>query len=359
MDILLTADFRKGLFTNGLQQNVVFLSKLLQELGHNPMIVLNHSIDECIDPPTGILIMNIDEVYDYNYDYILQTAFTIGVDTMSQLKEKNPRCKNIHIYYGNGMLSAIELSLELSDRRMVPINPALVDEVWISPHYEFSKSFYQTYYKTSRILTIPYIWDSFYVDAHEKIWNHIDKSCTYDSNRPKNIAIMEPNLNFTKNAVPPIFLIEELYSRNPDLIESVNIYCSSRLREKYYFQQLLNVTKLHKDGKINLLNRQNASKTFSHDCSLLLSHNFMNGLNYTYLEALHFNIPLVHDSTYIEEAGYYYPMFDFQTGARALERALTLHDENLGLYEQKAKNILRKYSPHNPLVIEEYKKLFV
>lgn len=359
MDILLTASFRKGLFTNGLQQNVVFLARLLQDLGHNPMIVVNHSIDECIDPPTDILIMNIDEVYDYKYDYILQTAFTIGINTTMELKRMNPRCKNVHIFYGNGMLSAIELSLELSDREMNPINPDLVDEVWVSPHYEFSKSFYQTYYKTNRILTIPYIWDSVYVDAHEAIWNTIDKSCKYDPNRPKNIAVMEPNLNFTKNAVPPIFLIEELYARNPDLIESVNIYCTSKLKEKYYFQQLLNITQLHKDGKINLLNRQNASKTFSHDCNLLLSHNFMNGLNYTYLEALHFNIPLVHDSTYIEEAGYYYPMFDFQTGARALEKALTLHDENLGLYEQKAKNVLRKYSPHNPLVIEEYKKLLV
>jgi cyanate lyase len=359
MDILLTADFRKGLFTNGLQQNIVFLSKLLQELGHNPMIVVNHSIDECIDPPTGILIMNIDEVYDYNYDYILQTSFTIEADIMSRLKEKSPRFKNIHKYYGNGMLSAIELSLELSDRRMIPINPALVDEVWISPHYEFSKSFYQTYYKTSRVLTIPYIWDSFYVDIHEEIWNKEGKSCKYDPGAPKNIAIAEPNLNFTKNAVPPIFLIEELYSRNPDLIESVNVYCSSRLKEKHYFQQLLNCTKLHKDGKINLLNRHKMSKILSSDCSVLLSHNFMNGLNYTYLEALHFNVPLIHDSTYIQEAGYNYPLFDFQSGARALEKALTLHDENLETYEQKAKNILRKYSPHNPLVIEEYKKLFI
>ena len=358
MDILLTASFRKGLFTNGLQQNIASLAQLLKGLGHNLMIAVNHPVDDCVDPPSGILIMELREIFEYKYDYILQTAFTLQSDVVSRLKKDSPRCKNVHVIYGNNLLSAIELSVEASDREMVAISPELVDEVWVSPHYEFSKSFYKTYYKTDRVHTIPYIWSPFYVNAHEKVWNKIDKSCQYNPDRPKNIAILEPNLNFTKNAVPPIFLIEELYSRNPDLIESVNVYCTNRIKEKRYFKEMLSFTQLHKDDKINLLPRQNVSKTLSHDCNVVVSHNFMNGLNYTFLEALHFNIPLVHDSDYIQEAGYYYPLFDFQQGARALEKALTLHDDNLDSYKQKAQNIIRRYSPENPIIIDKYKKLF-
>ena len=90
-----------------------------------------------------------------------------------------------------------------------------------------------------------------------------------------------------------------------------------------------------------------------------MSHQLLNALNYTYLEALYFNIPLVHNSEYIKDAGYYYPDYDTILGAKALHEALTYHDKNLNDYQTRAQRVIDRYSPNNPLVIERYKKLFV
>ena len=64
MKVLLTANFENGLFSNGLQQNIIFLSELLIELGFNPIIAVNHDIDKCIDPPCDILIIEKNEILE-------------------------------------------------------------------------------------------------------------------------------------------------------------------------------------------------------------------------------------------------------------------------------------------------------
>ena len=61
MKVLLTANYKNGMFSNGLQQNVITLSKLLRNLGLEVIIAINHPVDECIDPPTNILIIEDKE----------------------------------------------------------------------------------------------------------------------------------------------------------------------------------------------------------------------------------------------------------------------------------------------------------
>ena len=76
------------------------------------------------------------------------------------------------------------------------------------------------------------------------------------------------------------------------------------------------------------------------------------------MESLYLNIPLVHNSEYIMDGGYYYPDYDTKEGARALKKALLNHDENLDNYIKSSKKILDQYSPKNPEVIKQYKNLF-
>ena len=114
---------------------------------------------------------------------------------------------------------------------------------------------------------------------------------------------------------------------------------------------------LQKENKISYSGRTTISKVFANDVSVSLSNQLLNGLNYTYLEALYLNIPLVHNSDYIKNAGYYYPEYDIQKGANALRDATVYHEHNLEDYKKQSQIILNQYSPKNPLVIEKYKKL--
>ena len=356
MNILLTASFDKGLFCNGLQQNIVFLAELIKDLGHTPIIALSHDIDKSIDPPTDILLIERGEIKDLGkIDYLLQTGWVVSNRDIDYLKEKNPACKNIHIHYGNRLLADVEQCKW--DNLCVGIHR--VDEVWVSPHYEFSFAYFKTYYKTQKVFELPYIWDDKYIKIHADIFREAGTPCEYNPDAEKNIGILEPNLNMTKNCIPSIFIADELMNQHENLFNKLTVYCSSKIREKKYFRSLMWNLDITKKNKIIFADRKKVSLIFAKESNVIISHQLLNALNYTYLEALYFNIPLVHNSEYIKSTGYYYPDYETQLGAKALHEALTYHDKNLDSYKKSAKEVLYRYSPKNPLVKERYRDLFV
>ena len=73
----------------------------------------------------------------------------------------------------------------------------------------------------------------------------------------------------------------------------------------------------------------------------------MNGLNYTYLECLHLGIPLVHNSKYIQDAGFYYSGYDIHAGADQVENMITTYDRDYDKHMKKNKEVLFRYSPEN------------
>ena len=354
MNVLLTASFDKGLFTNGLQQNIVFLAELLQDIGHTPIMAVNHSIDKCVDPPTGILIIEEKEILDYDYGYICQTGYVLDNQMVDKIKDKNPDTKNVHIHYGNRMLADIEQCKWDN----IAISGHKVDEIWTSPHYEIAIPYFKAYYNTQKVFVLPYIWEPKYIDMHDRLWTKAGKSCKYDPKRPKNIAIVEPNLNMTKNCMPSILIAEEALRTNIDLFDRLTVYCSDAIREKKYFRSWMWNLNLPKVGKVDFSPRKRISTIFSSEANIVISHHLMNALNYTHLEALHLNIPLVHNSEYMKGAGYYYPDYDIQKGAKQLIDALTYHNQNLEEYKSRAEKIKYQFSRHNPSVKAEYKKLF-
>ena len=195
MNILLTATFNRSLFVNGLNQNIVFLAEMLKDMGYNVSICVNHDVEECQDPPLDILIMEEHEIGDYEFDYILQTGSLLKRETIDLAKSKNPRCKHVHVHYGNRLMTDVELCTS-NDKMALPSDN--VDEVWVSPHYSFSIPYLQIFYKTQRVFVIPYIWSPKYMN----------NSLKYVPGSPKNVGIMEPNLNFTKNCLMPTYLID-------------------------------------------------------------------------------------------------------------------------------------------------------
>ena len=356
MNILLTASFEKGLFCNGLQQNIVFLAELIKDLGHTPIIALSHDIDKSIDPPTDVILIKHDEIRDLgSVDYLLQTGWVVSKSDIDYLKDKNPNCKNVHIHYGNRLLADVEQCKW--DNQCV--DAYRVDEAWVSPHYEFSFAYFRTYYKTQRVFELPYIWDDKYIKMHESILNKEGKTCRYNPKDEKRIGVLEPNLNMTKNCIPSIFIAEDLLSQHENLFKKMTVYCSSSIREKKYFRSLMWNLDITKQEKITFADRKKVSLIFSQECNVIISHQLLNALNYTYLEALYFDIPLIHNSEYIKSAGYYYPDYEIQLGSKALHEALTCHDKNLEDYKQSSEEILYRYSPKNPLVQERYRDLFV
>ena len=77
----------------------------------------------------------------------------------------------------------------------------------------------------------------------------------------------------------------------------------------------------------------------------VVTHHWENGLNYLYYEALFGGYPLIHNSEFIADYGYYYPSFNAEEGGKVLEMALRTHDANLEEYKIKSKHLLDRRSP--------------
>lgn len=350
MKILITASLNYGMYANGLQQNIIFLSDMLLDMGYDVSFVVNHKIEDCSCHPAGILIMEENEVGNYKFDYVLQASFFLrGID-FKKIKAKNSNVVNVHIQYGNRMFADIE-NAKSSKMRYISED---VNEVWVSPHYDHSIPYLKTLYHTPNVFIVPYIWSPKYISQSQS-------NTRYQPGVKKNIAVLEPNISLAKSCLPPILIAEELCrdDKNIKLFERLFVYCSNDLQSSKHFRCWMWNLDIEKKNKIIFQGREDINNILSQNCNVILSHQLMNGLNYIYLEAMYLGIPFVHNSTYIKDCGFYYPDYHIQEGAKQLQLALEI-DSNPTLYqrlESKHQETLYKFSPDNPEVRSQYQKL--
>lgn len=93
---------------------------------------------------------------------------------------------------------------------------------------------------------------------------------------------------------------------------------------------------------------------------VVLSHQWENGLNYAYNDALYGGYPFIHNSTLLPRGvGYYYEGFDAFDGARVLLEVIEKHDQQHEAYVKRAKEYLDSQLPTNPANIYYYNQALV
>jgi hypothetical protein len=179
----------------------------------------------------------------------------------------------------------------------------------------------------------------------------------YKPGRLVNVGVFEPNISNTKTSLIPMSICELAYREDKSLMNRAYIFNCEDLKKNSSFVSVATAMEMARDKKMTFENRLKIIGALKNHVSVVLSHQNLNALNYVYLEALYFGYPLVHNSEYFKEFGYYYPDFDAEKGAEQLKYAITNHDKNLDEYNLKSKEIIWKYSPENPEVLAEYAEL--
>jgi hypothetical protein len=64
--------------------------------------------------------------------------------------------------------------------------------------------------------------------------------------------------------------------------------------------------------------------------------------------------PLIHNSPWLKEAGYYFPGFDAQEGGRQLLHAFREHDSTLDDYRARAQRVIDAVSPFNQANLDAF-----
>ena len=366
MNIGITLDLQKPFWSNGLQQNIVFLYDVLSRIPETACyyITCNTPAQKLAKPHEAILLDEVLGDDSFKLDVLIIVGFDLAPAMYDSLKKRNPHLKVILIHYGNKLMDDIHHSIAAPSSRRSPLQkPKHLSQIWISPHHAFSKEYVKAYYNFENVAVAPYVWDSFFVQGKLKELALKNLSPSFRKENVGDVCIFEPNISHIKNCIVPFVICERAHQLHPGSVKSVNISSCEGIRKKPYFESLMNRLTLIRGGKESnnnncyFNNRWGSLTALSKWGSTIVSHQIYNELNYSHLEALYLGLPLIHNSPLLIDVGYYYPDCDVTMGAHQLYSATLNHNNTLDKYKGDAQRFLYRYSALNPSNIDGYKLL--
>ena len=369
----------ESLWINGIKQNAIYLLKALTVLGHNVYLV--NASKEVQAPYEGKVVWDLNEipVRDWNEAFhdteiLIFLGATYTDNDIRAFKESGPGKKVIKYVCGNNYIFDMEGSMFTKGREdsvKTGYNQEL-DEVWLLPHQgntnlEYLRVLHNV--DADQIKIVPFIWDPMFIDISTSVFNNPDMLEKLDevpvpvyvpgkSNENKKLACFEPNMNVFKWSMTPTLIVEDYFKEGGEF-GHFTIFCGDKLLEQDYYPSVINNTKLfnYDPVKITWLPRIEMALALAKSADIILAHQGENALNYSYLDALYLQYPLVHNSPYLKDAGYYYEGFNIAEGKEQLKLAMNNHDAKLDEYNAKSEEVLTRYTIYNNEMIELYGKL--
>ncbi|WGS46019.1 DUF2827 domain-containing protein [Burkholderia sp. JSH-S8] len=349
----------ESLWINGIKQNALFLAKLLMASSYGYRVTLVNTTDV---PLTDALPWS-RAVYDTrafadakdSLDVLIELGGQISEEQTAYLKARGT--KIVSYCCGVEYINAMEAML--FGRRLwdsLFINRGY-DEVWAIPQIAPSSLPFLQSLRRCPGRVVPFVWDPmFLTERASTLPGHGEYRPS--GARGKRLTVMEPNHNVVKFCVYPLLIIDEAYRREPDAIGFTHVTNADRLaRESQEFVMLMNYLEIVRAGKASFVGRFDTPVFLSELTDVVVSHQWSNPLNYFYFDVCWQGYPLVHNASLAPDLGYYYPDNDVQQGANALLRALHEHDDHWQSYARRQREILRRYTAENPILVTAYDDL--
>ena len=321
-----------ALFSNGLRQNVWHLYKLFESSPDcaDVCLVAETLPEKPITGETfGVPLTAFRKLSDVEeaLDYLIVIGTAITVSVLKRLRERG--CKVILYKGGNGAV------ISMADIVAKPPKPTAetyddfdcYDQIWVtSQHMATYAGWCRTIYRCP-VIEIPQIWSPLLRDVL-----NASETIKFGFNPPSSawrIGVMDPNNTVMKTSHYPMLVTEAAYREKPEIIQSLMVSSARQFAENEHFRRFANLLTLQKDGKLTVEDRYISWVFMAKYCDAIVTHQWENGLNYLYYEVLSGDYPLIHNSAFLKDYGYYYEDFNPESGAAALIRAHATHADNL------------------------------
>jgi hypothetical protein len=383
MKIGITGLFKPNdsIWKNGIAQNVLMLYDILNKIDIvDKVTILNVNID--LESKDGYLkdydfltmsTSNLEYIRE-TYDVLITLAATPPSNWLDHYKEKK---SNKVIFYkgGNAFINQIEMVLygqfkgwpnvDLTSKKLQEYYQN-VDEVWMVPQQEFhNKDYFEITYKTtSRV--VPFVWsDKFVKESADNIQKlHPNETPYFDDKKIDKwrLVSFEPNMSLLKNMMPIINYTEHAYRiMDEDLknkFDRLIITNGAGHRNNKELIDSIGSMDLFKDKKIAFDGRFPIVYILSRFSEMVVSHQWGNALNYAYLDACYFGMPLIHNAHLCKDLGYYFEDWKLKDASDLIIKAMR---ERIGDkdYTKRQRDILKRYTIENLEMIESYKKLLL
>jgi hypothetical protein len=317
----------ESIWTNGGVQHCAFLWLLLRKAGHR-VIAINGGDGDSDKPPSMLAALGIEFVRFHDVADDIDVLIECGAQVSAEEVERVHRHggKAVAFKYGNAYVIDTERVIHGKPAGSI-FNGGRFDEVWTNPqHVDTCASYWETMYRCP-VRVLPHIWDPCFVNATLAQFPPGLVFGYQPGRAKKRVATFEPNSNIVKSCTIPMLVCENAYRRRPELLGDVYITNAEKLKGHLTFQRFAGALDIVKDGLCSFEARYNTPWFLAKHADAVVSHQWENGLNYAYYDALYGGYPLVHNSPMVP-VGYRYHGFDAQGGADALIDALEHHDAN-------------------------------
>lgn len=346
----------ESVWVNGIKQNAIFLARMLMNSTkkYNVYIINTSHIE--ITNKLGWDIEKYKTVSFTEYKDKLDIIFILGgsLSKANVTYMQNNGCKVVSYKCGNDYV--INMENVMFGRMDQSLSLPQVDDIWSIPQLiNTNQHYWRILHNVERVIEVPFVWHHMFLDQDIKQLQSKGKSVLYEpSTNKKRISVFEPNINVVKFSMYPILIMEELYRKHPELLETVKITNAKKIKNSKQFISLMNHLSIVKEGKMTFENRYPIPWFLSEHTDIVLSHQWENPLNYAYLDALYMKYPLVHNAYMLKDSGYYYEGFNVIDGYEKIKYAIKYHDENIEEYTEKSEKVLWRYNADNPEITQKY-----
>ncbi len=362
------------IWSNGATQNIFFLYQLFKvSTAVHQLYLINlgdaDAIPEGFAQGQSIELSKFDEVAD-QLDVLIEGGVQITPEQASRVHLRGGivisyRCGNDYIIDTERILFDINAG--------VKFNGAHFDEIWTHGQHINTCKHYWTVALNAPVQQMPHIWMPYFVDrlaaeikALPEEWHfgyeiNLTKRQNYFANLPqsrytphadvlrKRVSNFEPNVNVVKTSITPMLACEIAHRQRPELFDQFFFCGTDRILKNPHFDAFTKRLTAVQNGLVQFEARYALPFFLAKNTDIVVCHQWENALNYVYYDAIHGHYPIVHNSPFLRDIGYFYEEFDAQAAANALVRAATEHDtpDHLQQYGQQCDAFIQARSIHH------------
>lgn len=348
----------ESFFTNGVKQHAVNLRDLFlncKNIANVYFINLGSQQDLSQSPWKDYQsnIINVNQVIG-KVDLVIELMAGIKLETSKHLQNNGIKVVKQAVGTEYHMFAEYMLFQDSTpgfDQR------AVHQAVWILPHhYDANKDYFEIMCESPAYKS-PFIWSPKFLQQEinnlgkNQQWEYQSKS---DS---KKISVIEPNINLVKTCLTPILAGEKLFQKHPDKFNKLSVFCSESVRGKKEFVKFVTNLKIYQNKKMFFENRYHILHVLSKHTDIVLCHQRDLELNYAYFDVAWLGYPLVHNSSMLQELGYYYEGFDADQAADQIIHVIDNFDVQKDEYLKKSREYINQFLPNDPANIDSYESL--
>lgn len=346
-------------------QNVVFLAQSLRALPFVRSVDFIDVGDQGAMPPQiqmdglGARLMRQEEAGDA-VDVIIELA---GMLDPAWLALQRKRGKKV-VYYCVGHPYAGLVQNGIFDLQGAYPAAGRCDETWLLPMFAKYAPMMRSMSRCEVRLT-PYLWSPQFIQARVdeigKLGYHYGWVPNKDGGAPRSlrVAMFEPNVAVVKTSSISMLACDEAYRAEPASIGMMNVLNTLHLKDHPTMLYFANSLDLVKEHKACFRGRDDIAGFMAQYADAVISHQWDNPQNYSYMDALLGDYPLIHNSPWLNEfgAGYYYPGFEAAEGGRQLINAWREHDQRLPDQRRARQALFSALDPLAPVNLQEHARL--